>query len=589
MTLEIRHPFLLGTVATVSAGIFLGGTGVSAQEIDLSDPDAIGNYADFNNSTEGNLDSTNPTSDTMGQVTNVNQLRDVAPTDWAYEALRSLVDRYGCISGFPNQTYRGDQPLSRYEFAAGLNSCLNQIERLIASGTTTSDGDLETVRQLSQEFEAELATFGSRIDELESKTALLEDSAFSTTTKLEGEAIFNIANVFGDERAEGISEEDGGNPDLDSEITFTDRIRLTFASSFTGKDKLITRLTAGNIDNSFQDETNTREGRFAYDGQQDNNVTIDRLHYSFPVGEKLQITAMAGLAAHHFYAETYNAGLNTGGGGTGALTRFGERNPLYRQGIAGSSAGIGAKFTLTDFLALSGGYIAPTAPNPTDGNGLFSGSFSAMGQIELTPFEPLKIGLTYVRGYDSEQTTLVDADDNPETPAVPNFRGSFLWGGTGTNAANFRGAANVDVGQSPIATNSFGAQVQFDVTEKISLRGWGGYTTANIINDGDDDDGDAEIINFAGALVISDILKEGSMAAIIVGAEPFLSTIDANGDDTDEDISVDIPLHAEALYKFQLNDNISVTPGVIWLANPNQDGDNNSDIFIGALRTTFSF
>jgi len=68
----------------------------------------------------------------MGQVTNVNQLRDVSPTDWAYEALRSLVDRYGCISGFPNQTYRGNQPLSRYEFAAGLNSCLNQIERLIA-------------------------------------------------------------------------------------------------------------------------------------------------------------------------------------------------------------------------------------------------------------------------------------------------------------------------------------------------------------------------------------------------------------------------------------------------------------------------
>ena len=30
----------------------------------------------------------------LNQITNVNQLRDVAPTDWAYEALRSLVDRY---------------------------------------------------------------------------------------------------------------------------------------------------------------------------------------------------------------------------------------------------------------------------------------------------------------------------------------------------------------------------------------------------------------------------------------------------------------------------------------------------------------
>ncbi len=109
----------------------------------------------------------------IGQVTNVNQLRDVAPTDWAYEALRSLVDRYGCISGFPNQTYRGSQPLSRYEFAAGLNSCLNQIERLIASSQSVSADDVATIQRLNQEFAAELATLGGRVDELENRTALL--------------------------------------------------------------------------------------------------------------------------------------------------------------------------------------------------------------------------------------------------------------------------------------------------------------------------------------------------------------------------------------------------------------------------------
>ncbi|MGK7914955.1 MAG: S-layer homology domain-containing protein, partial [Prochloraceae cyanobacterium] len=51
----------------------------------------------------------------FNQVTNVNQLRDVSPADWAYEALRSLVDRYGCIVGYPDQTYRGGKALSRYE------------------------------------------------------------------------------------------------------------------------------------------------------------------------------------------------------------------------------------------------------------------------------------------------------------------------------------------------------------------------------------------------------------------------------------------------------------------------------------------
>jgi len=567
--IKIKHPILLGTAALISTVFVAGNSSVYAQGVDLTNPDAIGNYADFTNSSEDNLDGGETPVNSLGQVTNVNQLRDVSPTDWAYEALRSLVDRYGCISGFPNQTYRGNQPLSRYEFAAGLNSCLNQIERLIASGQADSSPDLETINRLSQEFEGELASLGGRVDEIEGKTAMLEDSAFSTTTKLVGEVAFTIADAFGDDIE-------------DTETVFNDRVRLTFVSSFTGKDKLFTRITAGNVGNSFQDETGTREGRFAYDGQGDNDITLDRLHYSFPVGEKLQVTAMAGLAAHHFYAETFNSGLDVGGGANGALTRFGERNPIYRQGIAGSSAGVGANFTLNDFIAISGGYIAPSAADPTTTNGLFNGSFSAMGQIELTPFEPLKIGLTYVRGYDNEQATLNDED-------LPGFRGSFLWGGTGTNAANLRGADNVAIGTSPVGTNSFGAQAQFDLTSKISLRGWGGYTTADIFNEGEDNDGSAEIINFAGAVVISDLVKEGSMAALIVGAEPFLSTIDSNGDDTDEDIAVDIPLHVEALYKFNLNDNISITPGVIWLAAPNQDADNNEDIFIGALRTTFSF
>ena len=568
--MKIEHPILLGTAALISTALFSGSNSVLAQSVDASDVEAIGNYADLTSPLENDTGLEEASGDPMGQVTNVNQLRDVAPTDWAYEALRSLVDRYGCISGFPNQTYRGNQPLSRYEFAAGLNSCLNQIERLIASQPDASE-DLDTIQKLSQEFEAELGTLGGRLDEIESRTAILEDNAFSTTTKLVGEVAFTIADAFGDDIEE-------------PETVFTDRVRLTFTSSFTGKDKLFTRITAGNLGNSFQDEIGTREGRFAYDGQSGNDIVVDRLHYSFPVGEKLQITAMPVLAAHHFYAETYNSGLNTGGGANGALSRFGERNPLYRQGIARSTAGVGAKFQLTDFLALSGGYIAPNGSDPSQENGLFNGSFSAMGQIELTPFEPLKIGLTYVRGYDNEQTNLVDADDDPLTPDVPDFRGSFLWGGTGTNAANFRG---VGLDPSPVATNSFGAQVQFDVTSRISLRGWGGYTTADIINDGDD--GEAEIVNFAGALVVSDLIKEGSLAALIVGAEPFLTSIDSDGDDTDEDIPVDIPLHVEALYRFNLNDNISITPGVIWLAAPNQDADENEDVFIGALRTTFTF
>ena len=565
---KIKQPTLLASAALFYASIF-GSNAVNAQSVDLSSPNAIADYTNFGNATDNNLQTV--PNDPMGQVTNVNQLRDVAPTDWAYEALRSLVDRYGCISGFPNQTYRGSQPLSRYEFAAGLNSCLNQIERLIASsGSDVDPADVEAIERLSQEFESELASLGGRVDEVESRTAVLEDNQFSTTTKLVGEVAFNLAQAFGDEQA--LSQDD--NPDLESEVVFTDRVRLQLVSSFTGKDQLFTRLTAGNIGNSFQDETGTREGRFAFDGPSGNDIVLDRLHYSFPaLNDRLRVTAMASLAAHHFYANTFNSGLDVGGGATGALTQFGERNPIYRQGIGISTAGLGASYELNDFITLTGGYIAPNASDPDEGDGLFNGSFSALGQIEITPIEPLQIGLTYIRGFDNENAN--------------------LFGATGTDLANFQEPVDgpdgsiSTIGGSSVSSNSFGVQFQYDLNPKISIRGWGGFTDASIINPGDDENGDADIYNYAAAFVVSDILTEGSLAALIVGAAPYLTQIDTDGDGDDE-IENDVPIHLEGFYKYQFNDNISITPGIVWLPTPNQDGD-NSDIFIGTVRTTFTF
>ena len=48
------------------------------------------------------------------------------------------------------------------------------------------------------------------------------------------------------------------------------------------------------------------------------------------------------------------------------------------------------------------------------------------------------------------------------------------------------------------------------------------------------------------------------------------------------------PIHIEGLYKYQFNDNISVTPGVVYLINPNGN-DEDEDAIIGVLRTTFTF
>src|ERR687885_2827242 len=109
----------------------------------------------------------------LDQVTNVSQLSDVRPTDWAYEALRSLVERYGCIAGYPDGTFRGNRAMTRYEFAAGLNSCLQQIEQLITgnTGNFARREDLETLQRLVQDFQPELTAIGARVDKLEERVA----------------------------------------------------------------------------------------------------------------------------------------------------------------------------------------------------------------------------------------------------------------------------------------------------------------------------------------------------------------------------------------------------------------------------------
>jgi hypothetical protein len=98
-------------------------------EQNIDSKPAWGNPLDLNSSKENNT--------LITQVNSVSELTDVQPTDWAFQALQSLVERYGCIKGYPNRTYRGNRAMTRYEFAAGLNNCLDRIRELITTQTTS--------------------------------------------------------------------------------------------------------------------------------------------------------------------------------------------------------------------------------------------------------------------------------------------------------------------------------------------------------------------------------------------------------------------------------------------------------------------
>ena len=280
---------------------------------------------------------------TEEQVTSITQFSDVQPTDWAYQALSNLIERYGCVAGYPNGTYRGNRAMTRYEAAALLNACLDRITEVT-----------DELKRLMKEFEKELAILKGRVDGLEARVGELEATQFSTTTKLKGKTTFVTgASSFGGDAY--VREQFGRNlfigakygydnaetftyTDRDGEEqTFTNRFyydggkrsykgkkmadvanqylgaftfnydqQLDFLTSFTGKDLLKVKLRSGNFQDSafgfsattgipsfLGEQYATMSGLEAAfeEGGVKNNVVVNRVFYQFPVGENFTITA----------------------------------------------------------------------------------------------------------------------------------------------------------------------------------------------------------------------------------------------------------------------------------------------------------
>ena len=509
----------------------------------------------------------NENNTSINQVTSVSQFSDVQPTDWAFQALQSLVERYGCIAGYPNGTYRGNRALSRYEFAAGLNACLDRVNELIATATAdmVTKQDLATLQRLQEEFSAELATLRGRVDALEGRTAELEANQFSTTTKLKGEAIFAVTDAFGGETGKA------------NRAVFQDRVRLGLETSFTGRDILTTRLAAGNATGfSLKDNTGTSiaaggVGKQTFEvgsTSPANSVKIDKLTYEAPIGPaRVYISASGGQ--HSDYAAVNNPYFfDKTDGGKGALSTFASENPIYRIG-GGSGIALNVPFGKPgdSFLkpsSLTLGYLAANANDPSPSNGLFDGNYAALGQLNFNVGNRVALAATYVHGYQKAGTTLFD---------------SGLGGGAlvGTAQANSLGADRTILNApstSASSSNSYGISAAIKPSDKLSLSGFVSYHDVTGFGANDD----KEAWSYGAGLALPDFGKKGNVLGIFGGAQPY--SLGATGRET--------PYQVEGFYKYRVSENVSVTPGVIWMTSPGQNNTSN-DAFVGTLRTTFSF
>ncbi|BAM53599.1 hypothetical protein BEST7613_4668 [Synechocystis sp. PCC 6803] len=524
----------------------------------------------------------------MGQVTSVSELRDVQPTDWAYEALKSLVERYGCIVGYPDRTFRGDRALSRWEFAAGLNACMNVMERLIQENVAVIRADIDKLQRLAREFEAELAALGARVDNLETRTAYLEDNQFSTTTKLNGEVIFSISGAT------------GGEPDSDNaQIVFNDRVRLNLTTSFTGKDALITGLQAYNFtagkpitgtgsvaetlfpnDASILGEGMTSfnyEPQFAGFNPQNlqpscgnNSVCLYKLLYVTPVADNF--TVFVGPKAE--VTDAFPTIVPFASEGQGTLSRAFAINPVLRvsggtteTGLASAAGFIYKPNDVVDWRALYGSVNAAIPqnegfPGTPLGAGLFNGSFVAATQLTLYPTENLDLGFNYAYSYHQL-----------------NILGTGL---TGAAAGTLGGLPLT----TPVNVNSVGATLTWRINSSIYFTGYGAYFMVDQANGGS---AFTDLASWMAGLYFPDAFVEGNTAGLMFG-QPLTRVGAGNGATlTPANISNRAtPYQIEAFYNYKINNNLSITPGAFVIFNPEGDS-NNSTTGVFALRTTFTF
>jgi len=522
----------------------------------------------------------------QNQVTNVQQFNDVKPTDWAYQALSNLIERYGCVAGYPNGTFKGGQAMTRFEAAALLNACLDRI-------TETTD----EIQRLQADFAKELAVIKGRVDKLEKKVGTLESTQFSTTTKLEGDTYWTIgANSFGGtgggtNTATNNNSQAYNNQNFGA-LSFNYDLRLNLKTSFTGKDLLYTRLRAGNyvgsgfsgspyslgaLDRAFPGNDNSG---FA---SSNNTFYLDRLYYRFPVGKVF--TLAVGPAARN--------------------TEFLGTAPFYYTDHAG-----------LDFFQLHG---APGTYNKATG-----GTFAAIWK------QPVKKGKPYF----TVSTSLVSpssfsADAQGDTNANTNanavaanaggiltnksadswltqigyvkdlWKATFAWRygkcGGPSNSMNRRGSqAAIQAEQCSASnggayssySNNFGLTLAWQpkkggtVVPSVSLGyGYSAYAQQGVNTNagtafgalgapgtGNGVGNIAATQSWTVALQWKDALTKGNTAGMAVGQPSFVTALRNGRTPQDGNYAW------EWWYKFKMSDQISLTPTLFFLSNPSSAG-----------------
>ncbi|GAP94531.1 S-layer protein, putative [Leptolyngbya sp. NIES-2104] len=539
-----------------------------------------------------------PVTPGMSQVTSVSQLSDVRPTDWAFQALQSLVERYGCIAGYPDRTYRGNRALTRFEFAAGLNACLDRVNELIAASTADliKKEDLTALQKLQEEFAAELATLRGRVDTLEARATTLERQQFSTTTKLTGNVWFNLTGAFpsGDITTERSLAAGGSSAFIPPtrvggvptrvartrtpSVTFSYYTFLNLTTSFTGRDQLVTQLVSGN-GNSPANEL-VSSGFFNSWGvpitDQTGVVTtgslaVRELFYSFPLNDSVRVAFGPRLNFYRYFDQNRFTFFLTG-----ASSFNSSGSTLVNAVDRGSGAvviwNITPQFRLTGaYLAENTEFLNPAAGFNTSSNpsrGLFRSTNTISAELAYSPSSAFNFRFLYTR-----------------SNLFP-YNG-FIGGGVGEPVPygylddGFGGRLRDSTADAIVANFDWLITPKFGVFGRYSY----GRTEINPVSP-IRAEGSVRVQSFQFGLGFPDLGKKGALGVLsFLVPHQYLSgrqfLLSGNGDGGTQ-------YELEASYFYPVNRNLAIVPSFYAIFNPN-NFDSNPTVFVGNVRTQFSF
>jgi len=479
------------------------------------------------------------------QTISITDISDLKPSDWAYQAIVNLADRYGCTTIFQDTIYAGQRSISRFEAAALLSKCMTRI----------SDSSDE-LRRLQEEFRGELAVLNGRTERLETGALQLGAMQFSTTTKLRGEASFILGavNYQGDVKENGV----GVSPlkPMQDALHFIYSIRIGFDTSFTGKDLLYTMIRSGNAANS---PFNTFNPSFtstvplaalerAYTPIGGNNVAnIERLYYKFPVGSQVNVTMAAVIMNMGLWAVYPSAYGVRGDNLLAFFSNFGTPG-LYNEAV-GSALGFTWKeksgwkdsswFAHVHYLAMSG-------ENSVDGG----------------------IGRSQSRG-------TIGAQFGYQSPQF-NVTAGYRYGQGGTGFARGTAFAEANQWSLPYLSSATSNSVALNGYWRPITRSWVPSISAgwvfNTLNNADItlpdclcDPGSPFISNSQSwmlGLQWDDLTGIHDVLGMAVGQPTFATALRDGSTPNDGNYAL------EVFYRYPFTNNINVTPSIFYLSRP---------------------